>query len=567
AELEQYRLHLEDLVGERTIQLATAKEAAEQASVAKSAFLANMSHEIRTPMNAIIGLTHLAERETQDPKQLGRLNKVADAAQHLLAIINQILDISKIEAGKLALEPTDFTLARLLDNSSEMVIDRLRSRSLKFHSEIDPALPALLHGDPLRIGQILLNYLSNAAKFTEHGSVSVKITLVGESGDELLLRFAVSDTGIGIPAEQQARIFDVFEQADSSTTRRFGGTGLGLAIARRLALLMGGDSGLESTPGQGSTFWFTARLHRASANADAAKNTPAIQPDEAERLLASRTPQTRILLAEDNPINQEVALELLRGVGVQADLAVNGEKAVEMATEQDYDLILMDMQMPIMDGLTATRAIRQSEHGRTVPILAMTANAFSEDRQRCLDAGMNDHVAKPVDPNNLYAMLIKWLPVPGVAKEATATRSVQAPARSGATPLAATDEALIQAIASIPGIDTGSGLLAVRGRPASYLRLLRSFVTQHGNDHLGIKTALADAQTGDAERLAHSLKGAAGALGLSGIYATAAALNDALRAPGKPAELPALLTTLCAEMPRTVHSLKYLLAVDSENLP
>jgi PAS domain S-box-containing protein len=405
AQLELYRLHLEDLVNERTLELAGAKDAAEQASIAKSAFLANMSHEIRTPMNAIIGLTHLAERETKEPKQLERLNKVADAAHHLLAIINQILDISKIEAGKLTLEPTDFALARLLDNSKEMIIDRVRSRGLEFHSEIDPALPPMLHGDPLRIGQILLNYLSNAAKFTERGSISVAITLVTESADDLLVRFAVSDTGIGIPAEQQARIFDVFEQADTSTTRRFGGTGLGLAIARRLALLMGGDSGLQSTQGQGSSFWFTARLQRASNKT--MESAPAISADEAEQLLSSRYRQTRILLAEDNPINQEVALELLRGVGLQADLAVNGQKAVEMVNQQDYDLILMDMQMPIMDGLSATRAIRQSERGRSLPILAMTANAFSEDRQRCLDAGMNDHVAKPVDPSNLYTMMIK----------------------------------------------------------------------------------------------------------------------------------------------------------------
>ncbi|MBK7462327.1 MAG: PAS domain S-box protein [Betaproteobacteria bacterium] len=609
AQLELYRLHLEDLVTERTLELAGAKDAAEQASIAKSAFLANMSHEIRTPMNAIIGLTHLAERETKEPKQLERLNKVADAAHHLLAIINQILDISKIEAGKLTLEPTDFALARLLDNSKEMIIDRVRSRGLEFHSEIDPALPPMLHGDPLRIGQILLNYLSNAAKFTERGSISVAITLVTESADDLLVRFAVSDTGIGIPAEQQARIFDVFEQADTSTTRRFGGTGLGLAIARRLALLMGGDSGLQSTPGQGSSFWFTARLQRASNKT--MESTPAISPDEAEQLLSSRYRQTRILLAEDNPINQEVALELLRGVGLQADLAVNGQKAVEMVNQQDYDLILMDMQMPIMDGLSATRAIRQSERGRSLPILAMTANAFSEDRQRCLDAGMNDHVAKPVDPSNLYAMMIKWLPAPKAANAAS-SRPLLCPAenpleaqgqpmngaqehgdmpppefagqnrvRQDITPAASTvsDAELLQALSHLPGIDTRAGLLAVRGRPASYFRLLRSFVVQHGNDVDAIRIALAsppasppanistDSSAGAAERLAHSLKGAAGALGLSGIHKAASALNDALRHPGALAEVPALFATLAEEMQRTVNSLQQLLAVELKNLP
>ena len=601
AQLELYRLHLEDLVTERTLELAGAKDAAEQASIAKSAFLANMSHEIRTPMNAIIGLTHLAERETKEPKQLERLNKVADAAHHLLAIINQILDISKIEAGKLTLEPADFALARLLDNSKEMIIDRVRSRGLEFHSEIDPALPSILHGDPLRIGQILLNYLSNATKFTERGSISVAITLVAESADDLLVRFAVSDTGIGIPAEQQARIFDVFEQADSSTTRRFGGTGLGLAIARRLAMLMGGDSGLQSTPGQGSSFWFTARLQRASNKT--MESTATISADEAEQLLSSCYRQTRILLAEDNPINQEVALELLRGVGLQADLAVNGQKAVEMLAQQDYDLILMDMQMPVMDGLSATRAIRQSERGRSLPILAMTANAFSEDRQRCLDAGMNDHVAKPVDPSNLYTMMIKWLPAPKAAQAASSLpplcpadnpvevqgQPVNEVQESGDRPTpefagqnrtqqdiapaasATSDAELLQTLSHLPGIDTQAGLLAVRGRPASYLRLLRSFVVQHGNDVEAIRTALAcistDSSANAAERLAHSLKGAAGALGLSGIQKAASALNDTLRQPAPPAEVPALFATLAEEMQRTVNSLQQLLAVELKNSP
>lgn len=588
AELERYRLHLEDLVAERTTELASAKEAAEQASLAKSAFLANMSHEIRTPMNAIIGLTHLADRDTQDPKQHERLNKVADAAHHLLAIINQILDISKIEAGKLALEPADFSLDRLLDNSSEMIIDRLRSRGLAFHREVDPAVPMMLHGDALRIGQILLNYLSNAVKFTERGKITLKVTLQAETAQNLIIRFAVSDTGIGVPAAQQARIFEVFEQADSSTTRRFGGTGLGLAIARRLALLMGGETGLQSQPGAGSTFWFTARLQRAT---ELPTDHPIVlRPEVAEQILISHYHQTRVLLAEDNPINQEVALELLRGVGLQADLAVNGEKALEMIAAHDYDLILMDMQMPVMDGITATHAIRQSERGRTLPILAMTANAFSEDRQRCLDAGMNDHVAKPVDPNNLYSMLIKWLPSPRqgatvkpkpvVAQAHPPARQADAPAplatsettpssamlaaAPGATALASTDTALIVALTGLPGIDTTTGLLAVRGRPASYLRLLRTFITQHGNDDQAIEAALNSTPAGPAERLAHSLKGAAGTLGLSRIHDAATALNNALRQPGNPPETRALLTRLTQEMQQTVGALKHLLAPESE---
>jgi len=532
AELERHRHHLEELVAERTAELAAAKEIAEQASRAKSVFLANMSHEIRTPMNAIIGISHLAARKTQDPEQLGRLQKVSDAAHHLLSIINQILDISKIEAGKLELVPTDFMLSRVIDNSSSLVVDRLRSRNLSFHTEIDPALPPVLYGDPLRIGQILLNYLSNAVKFTERGSISVSARLVEEIAGDLLVRFAVSDTGIGIPLAQQGRIFDAFEQADTSTTRRYGGTGLGLAIARRLAQLMGGDSGLESTPDQGSTFWFTCRLRRGTmAPLD---NALPIMPDEVEQILSSRFRQARILVVEDNQINQEVALDLLGAVGLSTDLAADGEQAVKAFGEREYDLILMDMQMPVMDGLTATRIIRQSERGHTLPILAMTANAFGDDRQRCLDAGMNDHIAKPVDPNNLYSALIKWLP-PDTRPAHEATRPAPAPP---AVDDPETD--FVEALSTIPGVDAEAGLRAVRGRVASYRRLLGTFVEQHARDDEAITAALGNGQIHEATQLAHALKGAAGTLGLADIHGAAAKLNEALRhSPGEqsPAEL------------------------------
>ncbi|UCV06547.1 PAS domain-containing hybrid sensor histidine kinase/response regulator [Dechloromonas denitrificans] len=552
-ELERYRHHLEEVVGERTAQLASAKEVAEQASRAKSVFLANMSHEIRTPMNAIIGLNHLVERNTADPEQRERLHKVADAAHHLLSIINQILDISKIEAGKLELEPTDFLLSRVLDNTSILILDRLRSHGLAFHTEIDPALPPVLHGDPLRIGQILLNYLSNAVKFTERGSISITVTLIAENAGELLVRFAVTDTGIGIPAEQQARIFDAFEQVDSTTTRRFGGTGLGLAIARRLALLMGGDSGLNSQPGQGSTFWFSARLQRGTATS--AETALPLLPDEAEHLLASRYHQARILLVEDNTINQEVALDLLRYVGLQADLAEDGEQAVKMAAQQRYDLILMDMQMPIMDGLAATRLIRQSDSGRTLPILAMTANAFSEDGQRCLDAGMNDHVAKPVDPYNLYATLIKWLPLPDAPTAAAPPSPPAAAAIAEPDP----EPEFLRALAAIPGLDCNAGLRSVRGRSASYRRLLRTFLKQHANDDQAIVRALDDGRRNDALHLAHALKGAAGTMGLTGIHRSAIALNEALRESADAAALPALLAALASDMHSTLAALRKLL--------
>ncbi len=521
AELAEHRTHLEELVNQRTAELAVAMTAAEQANHAKSAFLANMSHEIRTPMNAIIGLTHLAEREIKDPKQLDRLNKIGDSAHHLLAIINQILDISKIEAGKLTLEPSDFSLARLVENSFEMVLDTLRSRGLSCQSEIDPALPRILHGDPLRLGQILLNFLSNAAKFTERGSISVSITQVEIREQGRLVRFAVTDTGIGIPADQQSRIFNAFEQADDSTTRRYGGTGLGLAIARRLAQMMGGECGLSSTPGLGSTFWFTALL--GEQRSDLAEPDRALQSNEVEQLLSNRSQKTRILLVEDNLINQEVALELLREAGLEVDLAVNGQQAVDLFSTQSYDLILMDMQMPVMDGIAATRAIRQTPQGQSIPILAMTANAFGEDRKRCLEAGMNDHVAKPVDPANLYAMLVKWLPASGD------NPAPVSPPEKSQPPAPTTQSELIQAIARLPQIDVATGLLAVRGREASYLRLLKSFVEQHAKDSLLIEQALANKLLPDAIRHAHSLKGAAATLGLTGIQEAAFAVEKALR--------------------------------------
>ena len=506
-----------DLRQEAQHALEAANQKADNATRAKSMFLANMSHEIRTPMNAIIGMTYLALRTGLTERQHDYVSKAHSSAKSLLGLLNDILDFSKVEAGKLELEHVPFLLEDVIAHVFELLIEPARDKGLVLSSvPADPLLSGrqvALLGDPLRLSQILTNLLSNAVKFTDHGSVTLEVRIDQRGDDDVLLHFIVTDTGIGMEEAQLARLCEEFTQADGSTTRKYGGTGLGLSIAKKFVELMGGQIWAESTAGQGTQFHCTARFTMAHGE-DVAR---AQQTDD---FAAVDLSGMHVLLVEDNAINQQLAIELIESRGARVTLARNGQEALDLlftGAADQVDVVLMDLQMPVMDGYEATLRVRADPRFADLPLIAMTAHAMLEERERCIAAGMNGHLGKPVEPSVLFAMLARYCP---------ARHTVPA---SAVTPVA-TSSGSPTTLPCIDGLDTAAGVQFSAESESMYLQLLSLFVEGYSDCTARLQQLLADAQWQQMEMLAHTLKGLAGTLGMVELQQPASTLEQACAA-------------------------------------